>query len=91
MPVATRAGFANWTSLGDRHGLLFAAGLITGEALVGIFLAIPIVVTGDRNALAVFGVHGWVWPGVVLLALVMIGLYRVALGLGNRESGIGNR
>jgi putative OPT family oligopeptide transporter len=91
MPVATRAGFANWTSLGDRHGLLFAAGLITGEALVGIFLAIPIVVPGDRNALAVFGVHGWVWPGVVLLALVMIGLYRVALGLGNRESGIGNR
>ena len=91
MPVATRAGFANWTSLGDRHGLLFAAGLITGEALVGIFLAIPIVVTGDRNALAVFGVHGWVWPGVLLLALVMIGLYKVALGLGNRESGIGNR
>jgi putative OPT family oligopeptide transporter len=88
MPVATRAGFADWVSLGDRHGLLFAAGLITGEALVGILLAIPIVVTGDRNALAVFGVHGWVWPGVVLLTLVMLGLYRVALG---RESGIGSR
>ena len=86
MPVATRAGFARWTSLGDRNGLLFAAGLITGEALVGILLAIPIVVTGDRNALALFGVHGWVWPGVILLTLVMVGLYRVALG---RESKIG--
>ena len=27
-----------------RTGLLFASGLITGEALMGIFLAIPIVV-----------------------------------------------
>jgi putative OPT family oligopeptide transporter len=86
VPVATRAGFSKWTTTGDRHGLLFAAGLITGEALVGILLAIPIVVTGNRNALAVFGVHGWVWPGVVLLALVMIGLYRVALGMKNREA-----
>ena len=80
MPEATRGGFAEWTTTGDRHGLLFAAGLITGEALVGIFLAIPIVATGDRNALAFFGVHEWVWPGVVLLLLVMFGLYRVALG-----------
>ncbi|HUF30403.1 MAG TPA: oligopeptide transporter, OPT family [Gemmatimonadaceae bacterium] len=80
MPEATRGGFAEWTTTGDRHGLLFAAGLITGEALVGILLAIPIVVTGDRNALALFGVHEWVWPGVLLLLLVMFGLYRVALG-----------
>jgi putative OPT family oligopeptide transporter len=88
MPVVDRAGFVEWSSLGDRHGLLFAAGLITGEALVGILLAIPIVVTGDRNALAFFGVHGWVWPGVVLLVLVMVGLYRVALG---REPAAGGR
>jgi putative OPT family oligopeptide transporter len=88
MPEATRGGFSEWTTTGDRHGLLFAAGLITGEALVGIFLAIPIVVTGDRNALAIFGVHEWVWPGVVLLLLVMFGLYRVALG---DRTAIGNR
>ncbi len=80
MPEATRGGFSEWTTTGDRHGLLFAAGLITGEALVGIFLAVPIVVTGDRNALAILGVHEWVWPGVMLLLLVMFGLYRVALG-----------
>jgi putative OPT family oligopeptide transporter len=32
-----------------RYGLLMAAGLITGEAMVGILLAIPIVATGKRN------------------------------------------
>jgi putative OPT family oligopeptide transporter len=35
-----------------RRGVLFAAGLITGEALMGIFIAIPIYVTRDPNALA---------------------------------------
>ncbi|CAN5391321.1 oligopeptide transporter, OPT family [soil metagenome] len=32
-------------------GLLFASGLITGEALVGIFLAIPIAITQDPDVL----------------------------------------
>jgi len=35
-----------------RRGVLFAAGLITGEALMGIFIAIPIVTSGDREVLA---------------------------------------
>ena len=66
--------------LGARHGLLFAAGLITGEALVGILLAIPIVATGNAGALAFWGMHDAAWPGVVLLALVMGMMYRVARG-----------
>jgi putative OPT family oligopeptide transporter len=33
-------------------GMLFAAGLITGEALVGIFMAVPIVVYSDPNVFA---------------------------------------
>ncbi|HJW29586.1 MAG TPA: oligopeptide transporter, OPT family, partial [Saprospiraceae bacterium] len=37
----------------ERAGLLFASGLITGEALVGILLAVPIVIWG-RN---VFDLH----------------------------------
>src|SRR5690606_12421485 len=36
-----------------RPGTLFAAGLITGEALMGIAVAIPIVATADRDVLAV--------------------------------------
>jgi hypothetical protein len=35
-----------------RNGMLFAAGLITGEALMGIFIAIPIVSTGSGDVLA---------------------------------------
>ena len=35
-----------------RPGVLFSAGLITGEALMGIFMAIPIWLTKDRDVLA---------------------------------------
>lgn len=35
-----------------RAGMLFAAGLITGEALIGILLAAPIVVSGRSDVLA---------------------------------------
>ena len=35
-----------------RLGMLFAAGLITGEALIGIFMAIPIVASGRADVLA---------------------------------------
>jgi putative OPT family oligopeptide transporter len=40
--------------LAERNGLLAAAGLITGEALLGILLAIPISVASDPNAIALF-------------------------------------
>ena len=65
---------------GDRNGLLFASGLITGEALVGILLAIPIVVTGKTDILAMTDEK--VGPAVGILLLVGIGvwLFRVAKG-----------
>jgi putative OPT family oligopeptide transporter len=37
---------------GTGSGLLYAAGLITGEALIGIALAVPIAVTGNPEVLA---------------------------------------
>lgn len=65
---------------GAGAGTLFAAGLITGEALVGILLAIPIVVTGSTELLAVPA--GW-RPGPLagLAALALAGwlLRRAAL------------
>ncbi len=63
---------------GKRHGLLFAAGLITGEALVGIAMAIPIVVSGSAEVFAFWGVHEGTLPGLILLALVIYALYKVA-------------
>jgi putative OPT family oligopeptide transporter len=65
---------------GERNGLLFAAGLITGEALVGIVMAIPIVIAGRGDVLAFWGTFTSPWPGAVLLALVMVLMYRVAVG-----------
>jgi putative OPT family oligopeptide transporter len=63
-----------------RRGLLFASGLITGEALIGILLAIPIVISGNQNVLAVTDNSLGAWPGVILLVGIGYWLYRVALG-----------
>jgi putative OPT family oligopeptide transporter len=60
-----------------RSGLLLAAGLITGEALVGIFMAIPIVNAQDREVLALMDEPFGGWPGVELLVGVGILLYLV--------------
>ena len=40
-------------------GLLAAAGFITGEALLGIGLAVPVAVAGDKNALTAFQRHSY--------------------------------
>ncbi|WP_240097125.1 OPT family oligopeptide transporter [Thermomonas flagellata] len=60
-----------------RPGTLFAAGLITGEALMGILIAIPIVVSGRADVLALppawqFGKY----VGLAVLAVVAWLLYR---------------
>lgn len=60
-----------------RTGMLFAAGLITGEALVGIVMAIPIVVAEDPDVLALpfnLGSLG----GIVVFVALAVALYRVA-------------
>lgn len=62
-----------------RPGTLFAAGLITGEALMGIAIAIPIVVSGKADVLAL---HGWELgqiAGLVVLAFTGALLYRTAI------------
>lgn len=43
----------------ERAGLLAAAGFITGEALMGIGLAVPVAALGDPNAIAVFRPMRW--------------------------------
>ncbi len=63
-----------------QKGMLFSAGLITGEALMGIFIAIPIVVAGSADVLALpesmqFG--GWL--GLLLLAVIAWLLFRTAV------------
>ena len=56
-------------------GVLLAAGLITGEALVGILLAIPIVLMKRKIPFPFIPPGGpWRWPSVVLLLVVFAGL-----------------
>jgi putative OPT family oligopeptide transporter len=54
-----------------QNGMLFAAGLITGEALVGIFIAMCIWISKNPNVLAAgaeFPGGRW-WAGIVLLGI----------------------
>ncbi|ASN08597.1 OPT family oligopeptide transporter [Xanthomonas citri] len=61
-----------------RPGVLFAAGLITGEALMGIGIALPIVITKNKDVLALPGGYQLnQWIGLAILALVGWLLYRV--------------
>ncbi len=63
-----------------RKGVLFSAGLITGEALLGIIIAIPIVASGRADALALPGnLQFGEFVGLIVLALVAYVLYRIAV------------
>jgi len=61
-----------------RNGMLFAAGLITGEALMGIFIAIPIVTSGRADVIALpAGLQFGGWFGLVVVGWLALMLYRV--------------
>jgi putative OPT family oligopeptide transporter len=68
----------------NRTGMLFAAGLITGEALMGILMAIPIVAAGRGDVMALPGglqLGGSVGEvaGLAILAAIGWWLYRVGV------------
>jgi putative OPT family oligopeptide transporter len=80
-----------------RRGLLCAAGLITGEALMGILLAVPIALSGlwpsmKADPFTLFEtppVEGW--PGLIVVAGVAVLLYRIASGEAERPLGCSKR
>lgn len=64
---------------GARSGSLMAAGLITGEALLGILIAVVIVATRDKTPLALpfdLPFSAAEWLGILALAVVAVLLYR---------------
>ena len=69
-------------------GLLFAAGLVTGEALMGILLALPIALSSlwpslGSDPFRLFETPPLgAWPGVLTVGAVAIVLYRTARGKG---------
>jgi putative OPT family oligopeptide transporter len=80
---AARRRGAGPESLAGR-GMLFAAGMIAGESLTGVILAIPIVASGRADVLALpaalqlDGAAGCV-VGLALLGALSVLLYRVAI------------
>ncbi len=70
----------------SQGGLLFAAGLITGEALMGIMLAIPIALAAlwpniSADPFTIFAVPPFGgWPGLAMVAAVGFALYLIAVG-----------
>jgi putative OPT family oligopeptide transporter len=65
----------------ERMGLLGAAGFITGEALMGIGLAVPVGILHDEKAIALFGGEyaGFRLPSLLIVAAVLVMLYQLAL------------
>jgi putative OPT family oligopeptide transporter len=62
-----------------RHGMLFAAGLITGEALVGILMAVPIVISKNADVLALDeSLRMGSLAGIAIVTAVVFWLYRVS-------------
>jgi len=88
-----RIGQAADGSAAQDRGLLCAAGLVTGEALIGILLAIPIALSsvwpslsGDSFQLFAAPPLGG-WPGLAALILVGYCLIRAGRGEGPAERG----
>lgn len=69
----------------DRSGLLFASGLITGEALIGIILAIPVAIAGTTDVLALVDESWGSIPGLIIILGVCYWLYRVAVKSYHKE------
>jgi putative OPT family oligopeptide transporter len=63
-----------------RDGLLYASGLIAGEAIVGVLVAIPIVATGRVDVLSMaMNIPAAQWVGLGILALIGRWLYQSAI------------
>ena len=77
---AARGGAAEaeaWKEV-EQRGILISSGLITGEALVGILMAIPIVLSGRSDVLALWGVQNLVLPGLLILLALLYGIYKAS-------------
>ncbi len=65
-----------------QRGLLFSSGLITGEALIGIVLAVPFAILESTEALRILPAeYGWIAEilGAGMAVVFMVWLYKVAV------------
>ncbi len=71
-------------SASENSGLLLASGMITGEALLGILLAIPIAYTGRSDIFAIAASPWGSVPGLILVILMCFWMYKVAVSVFNK-------
>ncbi|MCB0689129.1 MAG: OPT/YSL family transporter, partial [Saprospiraceae bacterium] len=62
----------------DHTGLLLASGLITGEALLGIILALPVAITERTDFFAILEEPLGSVPGLIVILVVCWWLYNIA-------------
>ena len=62
------------TDIMKKRGLLIASGLITGEALMGILVAVPIFISANKDWWP--KVHGFEILGIIFFILIITWLYR---------------
>lgn len=71
----------------EGRGLLAAAGIITGEALMGIIIALPVAFSGQSDVMALdIGGLPLAWPGLVAMLGLGAWLWRLA-----RQTAHGNK
>lgn len=63
----------------DHTGLLLASGLITGEALIGIILALPVAITERTDVFALLENPIGSVPGLLVILVVCWWLYKIAV------------
>ena len=72
--------FAAAKKSSDGTGLLFASGLITGEALVGILIAFFIWLTSEKEYFKLLDDPIGSLPGLLVVGLICVWMYRIARG-----------
>ncbi|MEC9474359.1 MAG: oligopeptide transporter, OPT family [Candidatus Neomarinimicrobiota bacterium] len=65
---------AGGTENSEKKGLLMSSGFITGEALMGILVAVPIFLSGNKDWWPKLGEFNWLGP--VLFAGMIVWLYK---------------
>ncbi|MDA0193823.1 MAG: oligopeptide transporter, OPT family [Bacteroidetes bacterium] len=82
---STKADFEGAVQNSSRSGLLIASGLITGEALVGIFLAIPVAIYGSSDVLAIVAEPFGSLPGLVVIIAICYWVYKISINAFNKS------
>lgn len=92
--AASVSAFGKARQTSDRTGLLIASGLITGEALLGIGLAIPIRITGNPGLYPLIDMELSIWIGVAVVLAICAAIYffsRKAFAEKLEEAGLDER